>query len=171
MEEAMKKSRTVSPEEMKRQKEYTAWILAENERYLAETGSRPRAFVLTLGCQQNEADSERLAGMAVAMGYEMTASPEEARLIMVNTCAIREHAEQRALSLVGQYKHLKAKNPELIIVICGCMVVQEHRINDIKFKYPYVDILFGTSSIHRFPEFLCEKLRRGKRILRSDETE
>ena len=171
MEEVMKKNRTVSAEEMERQKEYTARILAENERYLAENGSRPRAFVLTLGCQQNEADSERLAGMAVAMGYEMTDTPEEARLIMVNTCAIREHAEQRALSLVGQYKHLKAKNPELIIVICGCMVVQEHRINDIKFKYPYVDILFGTSSIHRFPEFLCEKLRRGKRILRSDETE
>ena len=171
MEEVMKKNRTVSAEEMERQKEYTARILAENERYLAENGSRPRAFVLTLGCQQNEADSERLAGMAVAMGYEMTTLPEEARLIMVNTCAIREHAEQRALSLVGQYKHLKAKNPELIIVICGCMVVQEHRINDIKFKYPYVDILFGTSSIHRFPEFLYEKQRRGRRILRSDETE
>ena len=171
MEESRKKSRMVSHEEMERQREYTAWIRTENERYFTENGCRPRAFVLTLGCQQNEADSEKLAGMAMAMGYEMTQTPEEARLIMVNTCAIREYAEQRALSLVGQYKHLKAKNPELVIVICGCMVVQEHRINDIKFKYPYEDILFGTSSIHRFPELLCEKLRRGRRILRSDETE
>ena len=171
MESIKKKCRILSQEEAERQKQYIAWMKADNERYLAETGSRRKAFVLTLGCQQNEADSEKLAGLAQAMGYDMTESPEDALLIMVNTCAIREHAEKRALSLVGQYKHLKAKHPELMIVICGCMVVQEHRVEEIKHRYPYVDILFGTSSIYRFPELLYEKLKRGKRIFSPDETE
>lgn len=169
----LKQTATRAPlgQDADKQNEAMAQMRARNERYFAEHGVRPRAFVLTLGCQQNEADSEKLAGMAEAMGYVMTEEPKEAMLIMVNTCAIREHAEQRALSLVGQYKHLKAQNPELVLVICGCMVVQEHRIRDIKMRYPYVDILFGTSSLHRFPQLLCEKLQSGKRVLRSDETE
>ncbi len=171
MEEVKRNGNEVSLEDRERQAACVARMREDNERYLASNGCRRRAFVLTLGCQQNEADSEKLAGMAESMGYEMTDLPEEAHLIMVNTCAIREHAEQRALSLVGQYKHLKAKNPDLIIVICGCMVVQEHRIEDIRRRYPYVDILFGTSSLHRFPELLCEELRVGKRVLRSDEAE
>ena len=94
-------------------------------------GQERRAYVLTFGCQQNEADSEKLAGMAKEMGYEMTDLPETADLIVVNTCAIREHAEQKALSTIGQFKHLKAKNPNLVIAVCGCMVAQEHRQNDI----------------------------------------
>ena len=165
------KSNTVSPAEMEKQRQYMSLIRDENSCYEKENGKQRLAFILTLGCQQNEADSERLAGMAEKMGYSITDTPDKASLIVVNTCAIREHAEKRALSLVGQYKHLKAKNPDLIIAICGCMVVQEHRIYDIKHRYPYVDILFGTSSIHRFPELVFEKIRRGKRILCSDETE
>ena len=165
------KRNTVSPAEMEKQRQYMSLIRDENSCYEKENGKQRLAFILTLGCQQNEADSERLAGMAEKMGYSITDTPDKASLIVVNTCAIREHAEKRALSLVGQYKHLKAKNPDLIIAICGCMVVQEHRIYDIKHRYPYVDILFGTSSIHRFPELVFEKIRRGKRILCSDETE
>ena len=99
-------------------------------------GHVPKCFVLTFGCQQNEADSEKLAGMAQDMGYELCDDPADADLIAVNTCAIREHAEQKALSIVGQYKHLKAKKPSLIIAVCGCMVAQEHRREDIKHKYP-----------------------------------
>ena len=164
------KCREISAEERKRQQDFTAQIRCANEAFAAEHGTAPRAFVLTLGCQQNEADSEKLCGMAEACGYEITDNAEEASLIMVNTCAIREHAEQRALSLVGQYKHLKAKNSELVIVVCGCMVVQEHRIEDIRRRYPYVDILFGTSSLHRFPSLLFEKLTRKKRVLVGDES-
>lgn len=165
------KTNTISVEEQKKQQEFSEKIKKYNKSFKSQNGILPKAFVLTLGCQQNESDSEKLAGMAEEMGYEIVDTPDEASLIMVNTCAIREHAEQRALSLVGQYKHLKAKNKELLIVICGCMVVQEHRINDIKMKYPYVDILFGTSSIHRLPEFIYEKINKGKRILSSGETE
>ena len=150
------------------QTEYIAAVRAHNARYTAEHGAPPIAFVLTLGCQQNEADSEKLAGMAEAMGYVIADKPDEASLILVNTCAIREHAEKRALSLVGQYKHIKAKRPDLVIGMCGCMVVQEHRVEEIKHRYPYVDLLFGTSSLYRFPELLAKKLEKKKRILFRD---
>ena len=137
----------------------------------AEQGSAPKCFVLTFGCQQNVADSEKLSGMARDMGYELCDDPAQADLIAVNTCAIREHAEQKALSIVGQYKHLKAKKPSLIIAVCGCMVAQEHRREDIKHKYPYVDLTFGTASLHRFPELLWQKISRSRRIFCPEETE
>ena len=137
----------------------------------AELGHAPKCFVLTFGCQQNEADSEKLAGMAQDMGYELCSDPADADLIAVNTCAIREHAEQKALSIVGQYKHLKAKKPSLLIAVCGCMVAQEHRREDIKHKYPYVDVTFGTASLHRFPELLWQKIARSRRIFCPEETE
>ena len=137
---------------------------AENEAYAQRFGHRRRAFILTFGCQQNVADSEKLSGMCESMGYELTDSADEAHLIMVNTCAIREHAEQKALSIVGQYKHLKAKKPDLVIGVCGCMVAQEHRRGELKKSYPYVDLVFGTTVLHRFPELLYKKLSEGKRL-------
>ena len=162
-------SKALSPLDAKRQIEYMERVSSLNEKNAIETGMRRKVFVLTLGCQQNEADSERLLGMAIEMGYEKTEIPDDASLIIVNTCAIREHAEKRALSLVGQYKHIKAKNPELIIVICGCMVVQEHRVEDIKHRYPYVDILFGPSLIHKMPEHIYNRMSGSKRIFDPDD--
>ena len=152
------------PEELAAYARYVARVREENDRYFAAQGARRRAYVLTFGCQQNEADSERLSGMAQAMGYALTDKPEEAALILVNTCAIREHAEKKALSTVGQYKHLKAKNPDLLIGVCGCMVTQAHRVEEIKFRYPYVDFVFGTSSVHRLPQLISQKTEKGKRI-------
>ena len=128
-----------------------------------------KAYVLTFGCQQNEADSEKLSGMAQLMGYALTDAPEEAELIVVNTCAIREHAEQKALSIVGQFKHLKEKNPALVIAVCGCMVAQEHRQNDIKYRYPYVSFIFGTTALHKFPELLYKYLSAHKRLYYNEE--
>ena len=165
------KDRAVSSEEINKQKEYIERVRRANDEHFLASGKRRRAFVLTLGCQQNEADSERLMGMAIEMGYEKTETPEDASLIMVNTCAIREHAEKRALSLVGQYKHIKAKNPDLVIVICGCMVVQEHRVRDIKMRYPYVDILFGPSLIYKLPEHLWGRMNGSNRIFDPDDKE
>lgn len=129
----------------------------------AVTQAKLKAYVLTFGCQQNEADSERYAGMACSMGYELTDTPDNASLIIVNTCAIREHAEKKTLSIIGQYKHLKNKNPELIIAVGGCMVTQEHRQKEIKNSYPYVDIVFGTSSMHKLPELIYKRLIGGPR--------
>lgn len=121
-------------------------------------GISSNAFVLTFGCQQNEADSERLTGLALEMGYNITDSPANADLIIVNTCAIREHAEKKTLSIIGQYKHLKSQNPNLIIAVGGCMTTQEHRQQEIKKSYPYVDIAFGTSSMHRLPELIFKRM-------------
>ncbi len=129
----------------------------------AREGVAPGCFVLTFGCQQNEADSEKLMGLAKQMGYRPVQAPEQASLILVNTCAIREHAEIKALSIVGQYKHLKEKNPSLIIGVCGCMVVQEHRREQLKRSYPYVSFVLGTSVLHRLPETLARVLAEKKR--------
>ena len=123
----------------------------------------PAAFVLTFGCQQNEADSEHLRGMAAEMGYRFIDRPEEAERILVNTCAIREHAEQKALSIIGQYKHLKAARPSLIIGICGCMVAQQHRVEEFKHSYPYVDFTLDAASLHQLPERVLERRRGGRR--------
>ncbi len=120
-------------------------------------------FVQTFGCQQNEADSERILGSAENLGYLKTDSLEDADLIIFNTCAVREHAELKALSKTGQLKHLKEKNKELLIGLWGCMVTQDHRKNDIKMKYPYVDFVAGTNMLHRLPEILCDVLVNDRR--------
>ncbi len=161
---SIKKNNILPKEEIDKQFEYINKIKADNDNYSAKTGVYRKAFVMTFGCQQNEADSEKIAGMAKAMGYEITKEPSEASLIVVNTCAIREHAEQKALSVIGQYKHIKNKNPDMIIAVCGCMVTQEHRVNEIKHSYPYVDFVFGTSSIHRLPQLICERISLARRL-------
>ena len=89
-------------------------------------------FIQTFGCQQNEADSEKMLGIATSLGYLPVDTPDRADLILVNTCAIREHAEKRALSIIGGYKHCKEANPSLIIGVCGCMPAQPHRAEEIK---------------------------------------
>ena len=123
----------------------------------------PRCFVQPFGCQQNEADSERIAGLAALMGYKLTDTPEGAKLILVNTCAVREHAEKKALSIIGQYKHLKDADPELLIGVGGCMVTQKHRADQLKNSYPYVGFVFDTGSIHTLPSLVHTALGGGKR--------
>ena len=132
-------------------------------------GQIKRVFVQTFGCQQNEADSEKLLGMAVAMGYIPTEKPDDADLIVVNTCAVREHAEKKTLSIIGQYKHIKERNPSLVIAVCGCMVGQEYRRNELKMRYPYVDITFPPGSSHLFPKLLAERIGGGKRFFATED--
>ena len=164
------KNNILPASEVRKQFEYVEKIKAVNDLYEKENGSRKGAFVMTFGCQQNEADSQKIAGMAEAMGYRIVDSAADASLIVVNTCAVREHAEKKALSVIGQYKHLKNKDPNMLIGVCGCMVTQEHRVNEIKHSYPYVDFVFGTSSIHRLPQLIFEKSKRGRRIYCPEET-
>ena len=157
-------------EKFERQIKYIEKVKNESEAVYAETSERRKAYIVTFGCQQNEADGEKMSGLALRMGYELTDEPTEASLILVNTCAIREHAEQKALSIIGQYKHLKQKRPELVIGVCGCMVTQAHRSEEIKRSYPYVDFIVGTSAIHRIPELIWERRARDKRLFcREDE--
>ena len=161
----MREYRILPDAEMQAQREYVKKVNILN------CGEKKYAYVQTFGCQQNEADSEKIAGMCVSMGYTITNSPEIADLIMVNTCAVREHAEQKALSIIGQYKHLKAVKPNMLIGVCGCMVTQEHRKESIKHSYPYVDFVLGTSSLHRLPELVFKKLEKGKRLYCPEENE
>ncbi len=159
----------ISKEDIEKQYGFMRLIKEQNEKLF--TDKTPKAYVLTFGCQQNEADSERIAGMTEQIGYTVVNEPDDADLIVINTCAVREHAELRALSITGQFKHLKAKNPALKIGICGCMVTQDHRKEDIKHKYPYVDFLFGTNMLYRFPEILFESYRQKKRLFYFDHEE
>ncbi len=124
----------------------------------------PKAFVHTYGCQGNVADSEHIKGMLVEMGYELCNAPEEADIIIYNTCAIREHAEDRVFGNVGALKRLKSENPNLIIALCGCMVQQPHITEKLKESYPFVSLIFGTHVLHRLPELLSKVLCSGKRV-------
>ncbi len=146
-----------------KQLEFAAAVCELNKQNPQFINEKPKCFIQTLGCQQNEADSERMAGLAVLMGYDITPVPDNASLIFVNTCAIREHAEKRALSLIGQYKHLKEANPELIIGVGGCMVTQEHRYNQLKHSYPYVNFTFDTGAIYMIPELVLSAMKGQKR--------
>ena len=167
----MKEYRILPEAEMQAQNIFRDRVRAISLAKAEECGHALKAFVQTFGCQQNEADSEKIAGMCRSMGYEICYAPEEADLIMVNTCAVREHAEQKALSIVGQYKHLKAAKPDMLIGVCGCMVTQDHRKETIKHSYPYVDFVLGTSSLHRLPELIFTKIQKGKRLYCPEEKE
>ncbi len=130
----------------------------------------PKAFVHTYGCQGNVADSERIKGLLSLMGYEMTEEKADADLILYNTCAIREHAEDRVFGNVGAIKKLKQSNPNLIIALCGCMTQQEHIREKLFKSYPFVDIVFGTHNQYKVPEIFKSYLTRGKRFF-ADMTE
>ncbi len=155
------KSVAVSAEEMHKQKEYTQLVRAIVEQRFADA---PKAFVHTYGCQGNVSDGERLKGMLEEMGYLMSDELEGADLVLYNTCAIREHAEDRVFGNVGALKAMKNSNREMKILLCGCMMQQEWVVEKIKKSYPFVDIVFGTHVIHRLPEFLYMSLRGGKKI-------
>ena len=145
--------------EIERQRSIAARIKAE---YSAR-GVVPRVYARTYGCQQNEADTEKLLYLASLCGYEKTETPENADLIIVNTCAIREHAEKRTFSCTGGYKKLKEQNCELVILFCGCMAQEKGVAEKIKRSYPYIDAVFGTDSNHRLPEILEKALASRKR--------
>lgn len=151
--------------DIKNQEKYTLRV----REILKKTGKTPRYYIATFGCQQNEADSERLSGTAKNLGYEKAQCIEDADLIIFNTCAVREHAELRALSKTGQLKHLKEKNKNLLIGLWGCMVSQTSRVDDIKHKYPYVDFVAGTNMLHRLPEILCDIMENDRRRYYVDE--
>ncbi|MEE0204130.1 MAG: tRNA (N6-isopentenyl adenosine(37)-C2)-methylthiotransferase MiaB [Oscillospiraceae bacterium] len=154
------KREELAPEKIEAQMELCARIEAMNKA----GGKQLLAMVDTYGCQQNEADSERLRGYLQKMGYGFTQDEAQADLVVINTCAIREHAEMRVLGNVGNLTHTKAKNPDQIIAVCGCMVQQEHMAEKLKKSYPIVDLVFGPHELWRFPELLLEQMTRKKRV-------
>ena len=157
----------VSAEQIELQKNIAEEV---SELLLIRHGKQPKAFIHTYGCQGNVADSERIKGQLVQMGYIMTEEKEEADLILYNTCAIREHAEDRVFGNVGAIKKLKQSNPQLIIALCGCMMQQTHIREKLQKSYPFVDIVFGTHNQYMVPEIFKTYLTRGKRFF-ADMTE
>lgn len=133
-------------------------------------GTAPKAYVHTYGCQGNVADSERIKGQLHEMGYVFTENREEADFVLFNTCAVREHAEDRVFGNVGALKPVKNERRDMIIALCGCMMQQKHVWERIKRSYPYVNLVFGTFAIHRVPELLYKVLRGGKRVFETEET-
>ena len=122
-----------------------------------------KAAVITFGCQQNERDSERIMGMAVEMGYTPTDNADIADLVVINTCAIREHAEVKALSMLGRFKALKKQKPDLILGVVGCMAAEPHRADMLKNDFHYVSFTLEPNMLHLFPELVARKMLDGKR--------
>jgi len=119
-------------------------------------GNNRKFFIRTFGCQMNEHDTEVIAGILIGLGYEPTENVKEANLILLNTCAIRENAENKVFGELGHYKPLRQKNPDVLIGVCGCMSQEESVVNKILKTYDQVDMIFGTHNIHRLPNILHE---------------
>ncbi len=119
--------------------------------------------ITTFGCQMNEHDSETIAGMLEERGYEAAAERDEADVVIFNTCSVRENADKRFFGTLGQLKKIKERNPEFTVCVCGCMMQQQHIIDSIKGKYPWVDVIFGTHNIHQFPELLENLIQEKKK--------
>ena len=128
-----------------------------------EKGTVPKAYVETYGCQQNEADSEAIRGLLIQSGYTIVYEAEGADVVVMNTCAIREHAQQRVYGNLGALTHTKRRHPRQKIFLCGCMAGQEIVVNRIKNSYPHVDGVFSTHHLWQFPEVLARVLFTGKR--------
>lgn len=128
----------------------------------------PLAFVDTYGCQQNEADSERIRGYLARMGYAFTDREGEADVIVINTCAVREHAETRVLGNVGALVHTKEKKPEQVICLCGCAMQEPHVAQRVRRSYRHVDLVFGPHALWKFPELLLSVLDGGGRVFSTE---
>lgn len=125
---------------------------------MMNAGNGKRFMIKTYGCQMNEHDTEVMAGIFMQMGYEPTEAVEDADIILLNTCAIRENAENKVFGEIGHLKPLKMQNPNLLIGVCGCMSQEESVVNKILQKYQYVDMIFGTHNIHRLPNIVKEAM-------------
>ncbi|MDF2656104.1 MAG: tRNA ((37)-C2)-methylthiotransferase MiaB [Bacillota bacterium] len=121
--------------------------------------------IQTFGCQMNEHDSETLAGMLEEMGYKENQSKKAADVAIINTCSVRENADKRFFGTLGQLKKVKEERPDVIVAVCGCMMQQQHIIDTLKAKYPWVDLIFGTHNLHEFPKLLTNVLNERSKIV------
>ena len=153
------KTTVISDELLKQQYDYCDKTAA----YWREQNITPKAYVETYGCQQNEADSEKIRGYLAQCGYAIVQEAEGADVVVMNTCAIREHAEQRVFGNLGALVHTKRRHPGQKIFLCGCMAGEEVVSQRIKNSYHHVDGVFSTNHLWQFPEILYNVLSRGKR--------
>ncbi len=140
-------------------------ILIKTDEYcvsdeLKELGKGKKYYIKTYGCQMNVHDSENIKAILEDMSFEETSVFDDADLILLNTCAIRENAHNKVFGFLGRVKHLKESHPHIISGICGCMAQEENVVNEIKDKYKWLDIVFGTHNIHNLPHILAESMVR-----------
>lgn len=132
------------------------------------SGQNKRAYVHTFGCQQNEADSEKIRGLLQKAGYILLNAPDNADVVIINTCAIRQLAELKALSFIGQFKAVKEQNESFVLGVCGCMAAEPHVVEDLKKKYRQVSFTLEPGSIDKLPELLYKALTESSRSFVSD---
>lgn len=119
--------------------------------------------ILTYGCQMNEHDSENIAGFLESMGYQYCENEFDADVVVMNTCSVRENADNRFFGVLGQFKKNKKNNPDFIMCVCGCMPQQSWVVEKIREQFSWVDIIFGTQNIGEFPELLDRRIKTGKK--------
>ena len=157
----MEHERVLIPQaDLDRQREFEEKIRG----MFAAREAHPVACVDTFGCQQNVADGQKLMGMLEVCGFTFTQDPKEADLVILNTCAVREHAEDRVFGNLGILTHTKKENPEQVICLCGCMAQEERVSQRIKRSYPHVDLVFGPHALWKFPELLWQVYETHKRV-------
>ena len=144
-------------------------LVGFSEQYKMRNGHYPLALVHSYGCQQNVSDGEKLKGKLSLIGFDFTDDPKEALLIIYNTCAVRENAEDRVFGNLGDLKHLKEERPDLIIGVCGCMAQQQHIADRIKSTYRQVDLVFGTFAYNDLYAMLWEVISGHRRIFNLSE--
>lgn len=121
--------------------------------------------ITTFGCQMNEHDSETIAGMLTEQGFAESPERDTADVAIINTCSVRENADKRFFGTLGQLKKIKKNNPDFTVCVCGCMMQQQHIIDSIKSKYPWVDLIFGTHNIHQFPRLLESVMTEKEKVV------
>ena len=151
--------------DMDRQTAFLYKIKEINNNFYVKNGRKPLAKTETYGCQQNENDTERIRGMLRDAGYDFCESEQEADVVIYNTCAVRENAEDRVYGRLGILKHIKQSKPEMIIGLCGCMVQQEHIVEKIKKVHNHVDLIFGTHALYKLPELLYNTIAEKQTVI------
>jgi len=127
--------------------------------------NRKTFHIQTFGCQMNVRDSETLAGMLEELGFAESKNKREADVAVINTCSVRENADQKFFGTLGQLKKIKEERPDFVVAVCGCMMQQQHIVDTLKEKYPWVDLIFGTHNIHEFPRLLTNVISERKKIV------
>ena len=155
-----RKNVVLSDADMARQRKFTEKI----KDLHIQRGKAVHALVDTFGCQQNVADSQHIMGMLEAMGCDFVTEPAEADIIVLNTCAIRDHAEKRVYGNLGALTHTKKANPEQIICLCGCMAQRPEVAEKVRQSYRHVDLVFGPQALWKFPELLYQVYTRRGRV-------
>lgn len=128
-------------------------------------GKGKKYFLRTYGCQANEHDGEIMRGLLEAIGFEKATDKYDADLILLNTCAIRENAEDKVFGELGNFRKLKVNNPDLMIGVCGCMSQEESVVNKILKKYTWVDLVFGTHNIHNLPTYVKDAMLSNEKVI------